>query len=129
MRPDREIVASIYDRWNRHEGDPTLDLFHPEVEIHQMAKIFDSEGTFHGHEGLIRSGKELAEVWKEITWEPEEWIEAGDRLVVPLIATGLASLSGIEAETRFTHVWRIEDGLVTELSVYETKEAALEACA
>jgi ketosteroid isomerase-like protein len=124
----REVVTSIYERWNRHKGDPALDLFHPKVEIHQMAKIFDSEGTFHGHEGVIRAGRELAEVWKEITWKPEEWIEASDRLVVPLTATGVASLSGIEADTKFTHVWRIEDGLVKELSVYETKKAALEAC-
>ena len=41
--------------------------------------------------------------------------------------TAVAALSGIEAETRVVHLWRVEDGLVKVCSVYETKEAALQA--
>lgn len=52
MSDRKQIVWTVYARWNRSEGDLALDLFDPEVEIHQMGKLFDSEGTFHGHQGL-----------------------------------------------------------------------------
>lgn len=92
---DREqIVRTVYARWNRSEGDLALDLFDPEVEIHQMGKLFDSEGTFHGHQGARALGDEA-----DLRLRPDQ----------------------------VTHVWCLRDGLVTEFSVYETKEAALRA--
>ncbi len=39
----------------------------------------------------------------------------------------MGAISGIVAEVEITHVWRLDDELVTELSVYETKDAALRA--
>jgi hypothetical protein len=49
---DEEVVRRIYERWNTNSGDLALDLFDPEVEVRQMARVFDTAGTFHGHEGL-----------------------------------------------------------------------------
>jgi ketosteroid isomerase-like protein len=121
------VVERIYERWNRHEGDIALNLFHPEVEIHQMGRLFDSEGTFHGHEGLIRSGMELAEVWEQITWRPDEWVELDEALVVALTASGVGVRSRIEASTKIAHLWRVDGGLVKEFSVYDDKASAMQA--
>jgi ketosteroid isomerase-like protein len=129
MADDREkLIRSIYERWNRNDGDLALDLFDPEVEIHQMASMIDSAGTFHGHDGLMRSAEELS-AFKDITWTPERWTDRGDWLVVALRIAGVGDLSGIELDTEIAHAWRIQGSLVTEFCVYETEKRALEAVA
>lgn len=125
MSPSGEIVRSIYERWNRNDGDLALDLFDPEVEIHQMARIFDSEGTFNGHAGLVRSAMELRGAFERVEWIPHESIEEGNALVVSLRIKAVGVTSGITAEATVTHLWRVDQGLVTEFSVYETTNAAL----
>ena len=122
-----EIVRRIYERWNRNDGDLALELFHPEVEVHQMARIFDSEGVFHGHAGLVRSATELRNAFQRIEWVTEEWTMEDDVLVVPVLAKAVGATSGLPAEVSIAHLWRVDDGLVTEFSVYETREDALEA--
>ena len=127
MNDPRKTVEAVYERWNRNDGDLALDLFHPEVEIHQMARVFDSAGDFKGQAGLVKVSEELGDAFESIIWSPERWTEAGDSLVVWLGATGKGASSGIETANKLAHMWRVEDGLVTVFHVYETEEEALEA--
>ena len=128
MATDRQVIEQVYERWNRNDGDLGIDLFHPDVEVHQMARLFDSARDFRGHEGLLQSSEELRDAYETIIWTPERWTEAGDYLVVWLKGIGKGAHSGIETTVPMAHLWRVEDGLVTVLHVYETEEEALEAC-
>jgi ketosteroid isomerase-like protein len=128
MASDRQVIEQVYERWNRNDGDLALDFFHPEVEVHQMGRMFDTAGDFRGHEGLLKSAEELRDAYETIIWKPERWREAGDYFVVWLDGVGRGAHSGIELTVPMAHLWRVEDGLVTVFHVYETEEQALEAC-
>jgi ketosteroid isomerase-like protein len=59
--------------------------------------------------------------------EPLEFIEVGDRLVVPYRFGGRARHTGIEVEFSFVHVLHLPDGKVVRCDVFKTKGEALEA--
>ncbi len=122
-----EVVRSVYERWNRNDGDLAIDLFAPGVEIRQMARLVDTAGTFHGHEGLLRSAEELDDAFESIEWVAERWTDEGDWLVVWLRAVAVGGHSGVETDLHLAHAWRVRGGRVTDLRVYESEEKALEA--
>jgi hypothetical protein len=59
--------------------------------------------------------------------EPQEFIESGDHVVVPVRAPVRGKASGVPIEILETYEFRIERGKVVEVREYRTKEQALEA--
>lgn len=59
--------------------------------------------------------------------EPLEYIDAGDRLVVPYRFGGQGHHTGIEVEFSFVHVFTMRNRKVARVDVYKTKTQALEA--
>jgi ketosteroid isomerase-like protein len=117
----RELVSTVYERWNLNDGDLALELFDPDVEIRQQPYVFDTAGTFHGHEGLVGSARELRASFRSIDWRPQRWTEHADWLLVELEVTAIGSHSGIPVEREVVHAWRFRDGRVSDLRVYSTK--------
>jgi ketosteroid isomerase-like protein len=136
-----DVVRSIYERWNRNPAGITeaiasgnveyegfaVDLFDPAVEVRQVGTILDTAGTFHGHEGLLRSAKELLDAFESIEWAPERWTEEGEWLVVWVRVMGVGRSSGVETEAHAAQAWRVRGGRVTDLRVYQSEDEALKA--
>ena len=120
-----EVIRSIYRRWN--DGDLALDLFDPEVEVHQQPRVFDTAGTFHGHAGLVASARELFAGFRSIEWQPVRWTDAADWVVAHLGVAGVGIHSGAAIETTVAHAWRLRDGRIIEFRVYDSEAEALEA--
>ena len=59
--------------------------------------------------------------------EPEEIIEAGDRVVVPLRLGGRARFTGIPIEFSLVHVATFRNGKALRVDVYADKAEALKA--
>ena len=120
-----EVVRRVYQGFNE-KGMPDLRLLHPEVEWHTSDRALE-RGAYHGHAGVeafLSAGKE---VWTDAEVLPEEFIEAGDRVVVPITLRARGRASGIQSEDRFFQVWRLRERLIVELQVYSSREEALEA--
>jgi ketosteroid isomerase-like protein len=120
-----KVIRSIYDRWN--DGDLALDLFDPKVEVHQQPRVFDTAGVFHGHTGLVASAQELFSSFRSIEWQPTQWADGDEWVVVHVAVAGVGIRSGVTTDTTVAHAWRLRDGRVTEFRVYDTEAEALEA--
>jgi ketosteroid isomerase-like protein len=59
--------------------------------------------------------------------KPEEFIDAGDRMVVPLQLGGKARHTGIEVEFSVVHVVTLRDEKAVRIDVYAEMSEALEA--
>ena len=59
--------------------------------------------------------------------EPEEFIDAGEAVVVPTVHTALGTASGAEVMTRLVNVFGFHQGRAVYFDVFRTKERALEA--
>lgn len=69
----------------------------------------------------------LQEVWTELRWEPLEFTDLGDAVVVEtrIVATGRGSDLRVEADE--TDVFWFRDGRLVKVQGFATKAEALEA--
>ena len=68
-------------------------------------------GTHHGHDG-VDALTEVFEEHVEGSWaDPDDYLDAGDRIVVLGRACGRARSSGQQFEVAFAHVWALADGV------------------
>jgi ketosteroid isomerase-like protein len=118
-----------YEAFSAGDLEAVLEFIDPDVqvEIHTGRPDLPETETLHGHAGFLENLRQLTEVFDEIEIEPEEFIEAGENLVVVVHAAGRGKGSGIRVENRVTHIWTIRDGMATRFRVYSSKEQALEA--
>ena len=105
-------------------GEPDWALLHEEIETYDH-DIIDA-GDYYGHAGYRRWLEEWALAWSDFTLEPaHEVIDAGADviLVYRLKATGRSS--GVTVERDDAIVCHVENGLMTRLDYYNSREQAL----
>jgi ketosteroid isomerase-like protein len=102
-----------------------LDAVGYEVEVHDH-DILDA-GAYRGHEDFGRWLQDWGAAWEQYTIEPEEFIDADERVLVVLRvkATGLGS--GVGLERQDGAVFTMRNGKVSALDYYNNREQALEA--
>ena len=77
----RELMA-VRERARESGKPPTrTDLVAPDFEIDMSRRVFNP-AVYHGIDGLARLEDEIRDVWKEFRVVPEQFIDAGDRVVV-----------------------------------------------
>ena len=69
----------------------------------------------------------LSEAWEEFRWEPTEYRDAGDQIVVFIRMTARGRGSGIEVQQDMTHVCDIRDGKLVRHETFFDRAEALEA--
>ena len=70
---------------------------------------------------------EWAAAWDDWELVPEDYIDAGERVVVILNQRGRSKATGIPVEMRFAQVWTLRDGMGIRMQLYASVEEALEA--
>jgi uncharacterized protein len=129
FRRGYEAINAAYRSGDVNELLPLLEeSWDPDVVLQPAGVLPDSEQRPHrGYEGLLNFIANQMEAFSDMWMRPEEFIEVGDRLVVPYRMGGHARHTGIEVEFAFAHVFTIRDEKVVRLDVFESKAAALEA--
>jgi ketosteroid isomerase-like protein len=70
---------------------------------------------------------DVAAEFEDVYTEPEELIDAGARVVVPVRVSGRGRQSGAAVDLRLTMVVALRDGLIVHIRNYPEKDEALEA--
>jgi ketosteroid isomerase-like protein len=120
-----EIARRGYEAYNRDGPYAILDHLDPQIEWGTPEQ--GVAGTYHGHEGVRRFLDEFFELFESAEIEPEEFIEAGDQLLVPFKFTAKAKGSGLRLEEHWVHVWTIRGDKAVRLEQYTDRAKALEA--
>jgi ketosteroid isomerase-like protein len=106
-------------------GEPAWDMTATDVEIYDH-DIMDGE-DYRGHEGVGRWLADWATAWSEFSMEPEEFIDAGDRVVAVFRMTARGASSGIVVERQDALVQGFRDGKIVRIDYYNNPEQALKA--
>jgi ketosteroid isomerase-like protein len=103
-----ELVKRSYEAFARDDMDGVLGDMHPDIEWHQ------AQGLPHGgyYKGLDEVRRNIfdpldAEWWDEFTATPDEFLDAGDEVVVIGRYRGTAKRTGKTLDVPFVHVWTI----------------------
>ena len=123
-----EVARRAYDSFLRSDWYSMSELIDPDFEF---------RGTVGGlEEGRIARGaqqfrdvfeKEDLDAWEERRFEPEDFIDAGDCVVVLQREYRRGRASGVELETETAVVFEVRDGRVMRIQGYMDRASALEA--
>jgi ketosteroid isomerase-like protein len=103
------------------------DYLDEQVEIRLPADYPEGEPVFRGREGFDEMIAMLRDTWGEFRVEPEQFLDAGDRVVVFARILAEGSASGVPIELKTTHVWTVRAGRATSMRAYRDRSEALEA--
>ncbi len=119
----RIVEDAIAGRW-----EESAQQLGPDVEWHGTVGGLTEGTVWRGPEEIRRLfEQEGAEAWEERRLEAEEFIDAGDCVVVLVHEFRRGKGSGVEMETDTAVVYEVRDGRVVRAQGYMDRGKALEA--
>jgi ketosteroid isomerase-like protein len=119
-----EIVRRAMDEFNRGDIDAAVKEAAPNAEFDWSRALGPYRGVYRLDQ-IRREMKDFTATFESVRWEPEEFIDAGEHVVM----VGTVCLRGrdrIEATARTTFVSTIRDGAIERVSLYQERQDALE---
>lgn len=127
MSSNEELLRRGYDAFNRRDWDAFVEGLAEDVLLEQTSAVFDSRGRFQGRDGFMDSQRELAEAWDDLRYEPLEFHEDGDRVLVIVRFSARGHETGIPFESEIGHLFTIRDGQISKLTVLASRGEAMRA--
>jgi len=119
-------AREFIDAYNRRDFDAAVSSFDPEIDWVLPAR--QSSDSCRGPEEVKRFWKGLDETMEELRLEPQEFVDAGDRVATRLRYQGRGRESGLEIETEMYHqVATIREGRIVRMEYFGSWPEALEA--
>jgi hypothetical protein len=78
-----EVVRAVLDAYNRRDLEATLEHVTDGFELDWSRSLGPLRGVYRGRQGVDRLYREYAEAFANVQIEVEEFIDAGDAVVVP----------------------------------------------
>ena len=126
---DAELVRRVYEAHERGDFTAVFAAYDPEIEWHvlRVAELgFDP--VYVGYDGVRTFWRLWLSAWETTTFEYDEFIDAGEHVVVVQSQRMRARTSGIEVEwNSYAQVWTIQDAKVVRMEFFPTRGEALEA--
>jgi ketosteroid isomerase-like protein len=122
------VVREGFESYMRGDLETTARLIDPEVEFHGTVGGLEEGRVTHGlREFVERFESDDLEAWDERRLEADEYIDAGDEVVVLLHEYRRGKGSGVELESETAVLCSVRDGRVVRIQGYMDRGAALEA--
>jgi ketosteroid isomerase-like protein len=122
-----EVVLRGYDALNRGDVEAALGDIDPLIEWQTYLVPGPGGGLYRGHDGVRELWNDVRNIFSGYRNEPEELIDAGEKVVAFVCIRGRGSRSGIEVEARIAHVFSFREGRIARVQSFEDREEALRA--
>jgi uncharacterized protein len=122
-----EIARQAYEAFNRGGVDAVLEFLDPDIEWCMWDGFSRGERVFRGHDGVRKVFTIFNENYDGFRADPQEFIDGGDLVVVPVRLSGRAKGSGAYEAFDVVQVWSARDNKAVRLEVYSDKVEALRA--
>jgi ketosteroid isomerase-like protein len=121
-RENVEIVRNHFDAYRRGDYDEALACFAPDVE-YKVAQ----ERPARGPDAVRAIWERWESAWEDLETTPEEFLDAGDHVVVTVHYSARGRGSGIEFDHRYFDVYTLRDGKAVRKVEFTDRSEALEA--
>jgi ketosteroid isomerase-like protein len=119
-----EAVKGAYEAFG--SGDlETLSGMFAEDAVWVTSDVLPLGGTTSGREAIIGNFAQIPSYWTEFSVDPEEFLDAGDYVVVR--GTQRASGEGGSFEAPFAHLLKVSDGKLARGEFHGDSAKALDA--
>ena len=121
-----EIVRRIYRAWGQGKAEDARELLDPDIEWVNPPDAVEP-GTRRGLEDFTAALAMVTDTFDQPDIEIEEFLEAGEQVVVIGVLRGHGQSSGIAVERRQGYVWTIRDGRAVRMAWFNDVAEALES--
>jgi ketosteroid isomerase-like protein len=124
----RRGYAAISEMLRRREVDLASieQWWHPDCVL-KPSGLLPESSEMHGHEGIAQFMRIQMDAFEELQVEPIEFLDAGDRVVVPVRFGGKARHTGLDVEFSVVHVATLRADKVARVDMFGDRAEALEA--
>jgi ketosteroid isomerase-like protein len=122
-----ELVRQGFEAMREGGVEGLLPFIHPEFEVTTPANLAAEPDTYRGPEGIRRYFDSFYEAMDRVTFEAEDFIAVGDRVVVPITLRTRGRTTGIETDQRVVQIWDLKGEQAIRVEVYATLDEALDA--
>jgi ketosteroid isomerase-like protein len=109
-----EVVQRAFEAYARGDVEAMLEAFDQEVEWKQV----EEPAPVYGRDGVREALRRWDETWDNPQVEAEEYIDAGECVVVLIRLRGLGRASGVPVEMASYHVFTVRNGKVARMFEY-----------
>ena len=121
-----ELVRRGHEAFRDSGEEAIFEYLDAEIDLTPVEELLDSE-TFHGHDGVRRYFQTMRDAFGDFGWEPQEFLDHGDHVLVAtrFIAEGRGS--GAPVEAMVYNVWTVRQGKAVRVHGFMSRARALEA--
>jgi ketosteroid isomerase-like protein len=123
---DIEVVKATFAAFAARDLQAVLALSAPDIEL--TAVTGDQAGRtdpYRGHDGMRQYFRDVAAVWEELRLTPRDFRTSGDRILVTGRVSARSRSRTVTGSTGW--IWRVRDGKVTYVRVYDSAADAIAA--
>jgi ketosteroid isomerase-like protein len=120
-----KIAQRAYEAFQRGGVEEALEYLHPEIEWNMSEQFARASRAFHGYDGVREVAAIFDEYFDDLRAEPREFIDAGDKVIVPVRLHGRLKGTGEKAEYDLVQVWTLRMGRAVRLDAYSDRDEAL----
>jgi ketosteroid isomerase-like protein len=121
-----ELVQRVTTAWERGDVSALIDALDPAMVTRRLPPLPDP-GQWDGVEGLFDVAADWGEAFSEWEMHFEEFVDAGDAVVVRVRQEAQGDHAGVPVSGVFWFVYAVRDGKVVGIDMYDRREQALEA--
>ena len=118
------VLRAAYAAFNRGDIDAAAEPLDAQIEWSEPAE-FPGGGTYHGREGAKKYLAQSRASWAEVISEPEQFIPAGNRIVVFVHARVRPKNSDEWQEVRLADVYTFHNGKAVQMRAFADRQEAL----
>ena len=121
-----ETLRRGFAAFNRGDLDEAASIFHVDAEWVPYLGTLAGK-THRGRDAIVKMWADMRAHLSGFQIKPEEFIDAGEKIVVVVDASAAGTGSGAEVRDRWAQVWSFSEGLVAHVEPFPSREEALEA--
>jgi ketosteroid isomerase-like protein len=127
LPPEIDFVALVREADPAAAASIDLSLLAEDLEISFVPGVDAAESVFRGIDGMLEGWLEWLTPWETYDLTTEEYIDAGEHVVVLAVIRGRTSRDHVLVEHRPAAVVTVRDGRVVRMRFYLDRTEALEA--
>jgi ketosteroid isomerase-like protein len=120
-------VRQLFERFDPERLEAALELVSEDFVAEIPGSMSAEPDVYEGHDGARRYFAGFDGLIEDVRFEPLEFLESGDAVIVRLRLTGRGAASGIEVEQHAAVVTRVKDGKVIGMEPHPDVETARQA--
>jgi uncharacterized protein len=121
------VIRGMYEFFSKGDVISALGQMHQHIEWREAENfIYADRNPYRGPQAVLEGVfMRLATEWADFKVMPEEWLDAGNHIVVLGTYSGRHKESGKEVRAQFAHIWGVTHGRVVRFQQYtDTKQFA-----